>query len=107
MHAECPRDLGPYVPLQTLAGSFTFFAEDVAHRKVAERDVSRGESGAYGFLPHLDSRPAANLLTQSIATEARQQIISSTSLVLLLCQFFELRLPSGFTYEQRRLILGL
>lgn len=34
-----------------------------------------GESGVYGFLPHLDSRPAANLLTQSITTEARQQMI--------------------------------
>ena len=34
-----------------------------------------GESGVYGFLPHLDSRPAAQLLLQSIATEARQQMI--------------------------------
>lgn len=34
-----------------------------------------GESGVYGFLSHLDSRPAANLLVQSIATEARQQMI--------------------------------
>ncbi|KAF8311744.1 hypothetical protein DL93DRAFT_2060739 [Clavulina sp. PMI_390] len=34
-----------------------------------------GESGVYGFLPHLDSRPAANLLTLSITTEARQQMI--------------------------------
>jgi hypothetical protein len=36
---------------------------------------SRGESGVYGFLSHLDNRPSANLLTQSIATEARQQMI--------------------------------
>ena len=34
-----------------------------------------GESGVYGFLPHLDSREAASLLTQSITTEARQQMI--------------------------------
>ncbi|ORX41088.1 hypothetical protein BD324DRAFT_678481 [Kockovaella imperatae] len=34
-----------------------------------------GESGVYGFLSHLDSRPAAALLTQSIATEARQQMV--------------------------------
>jgi hypothetical protein len=34
-----------------------------------------GESGVYGFLSHLDSRPSANLLVQSIATEARQQLI--------------------------------
>ncbi|KAJ5122235.1 Protein rds1 [Penicillium atrosanguineum] len=34
-----------------------------------------GESGVYGFLAHLDSREAATLLTQSITTEARQQMI--------------------------------
>jgi len=34
-----------------------------------------GESGVYGYKPHLDSREVAQLLTQSIATEARQQMI--------------------------------
>jgi hypothetical protein len=34
-----------------------------------------GESGVYGFLPHLNSGPAAQLLLQSITTEARQQMI--------------------------------
>ncbi|ORY84992.1 ferritin-like domain-domain-containing protein [Protomyces lactucae-debilis] len=34
-----------------------------------------GESGVYGFLNRLDSRAAAQLLLQSIATEARQQLI--------------------------------
>ncbi|KAI1785773.1 ferritin-like domain-containing protein [Ganoderma leucocontextum] len=34
-----------------------------------------GESGVYGFLEHLNSRAAANLLLQSIATEARQQMV--------------------------------
>jgi len=34
-----------------------------------------GESGVYGFLSHLDSRPAADLLTLSISTEARQQMV--------------------------------
>ncbi|EJU02858.1 hypothetical protein DACRYDRAFT_78763 [Dacryopinax primogenitus] len=34
-----------------------------------------GESGVYGFLPHLNSRPTAQLLLQSITTEARQQMI--------------------------------
>ncbi|KAJ5489024.1 Protein rds1 [Penicillium diatomitis] len=34
-----------------------------------------GESGVYGFLAHLDSREAASLLTLSITTEARQQMI--------------------------------
>ncbi|KAI0355739.1 hypothetical protein OH77DRAFT_309094 [Trametes cingulata] len=34
-----------------------------------------GESGTYGFLEHLNSRPAAELLLQAITTEARQQMI--------------------------------
>jgi len=33
-----------------------------------------GESGVWGFINHLDSREAAQLLSQSIATEARQQL---------------------------------
>ncbi|KAF5377113.1 hypothetical protein D9757_008788 [Collybiopsis confluens] len=34
-----------------------------------------GESGTYGFIEHLDSRPSAQILLQSISTEARQQLI--------------------------------
>lgn len=34
-----------------------------------------GEAGAYGFIPHLNNRPAAQLLLQSVAVEARQQLI--------------------------------
>ncbi|KAH7909976.1 ferritin-like domain-containing protein [Hygrophoropsis aurantiaca] len=34
-----------------------------------------GESGVYGFLPHLDNRAPAELLINSITTEARQQMI--------------------------------
>jgi hypothetical protein len=34
-----------------------------------------GESGVWGFQAHLDSREVAQLLDQSIATEARQQMI--------------------------------
>lgn len=34
-----------------------------------------GESGVFGFLKHLNSGPAAQLLQQSIATESRQQMI--------------------------------
>ncbi|KAH7139232.1 ferritin-like domain-containing protein [Dendryphion nanum] len=33
-----------------------------------------GESGVWGFINHLDSREAAQMLSQSIATEARQQL---------------------------------
>ncbi|KAI1800241.1 ferritin-like domain-containing protein [Daldinia bambusicola] len=34
-----------------------------------------GESGVYGFINHLDSRETAQILLQSISTEARQQLI--------------------------------
>ncbi|GAA6037960.1 hypothetical protein JCM8097_009510 [Rhodosporidiobolus ruineniae] len=34
-----------------------------------------GEAGVYGFLGQLDSRPASQILLQSITTEARQQLI--------------------------------
>ncbi|KAI0630098.1 ferritin-like domain-containing protein [Trametes polyzona] len=34
-----------------------------------------GESGTYGFLEHLNSRPSAELLLNAISTEARQQMI--------------------------------
>ena len=34
-----------------------------------------GESGVYGFLGHLDAQDTASLLMDSIATEARQQMI--------------------------------
>ncbi|GAA5960124.1 hypothetical protein JCM21900_002411 [Sporobolomyces salmonicolor] len=33
-----------------------------------------GEAGVYGFLPHLNSRSAAQMLLQSITVEARQQM---------------------------------
>ena len=34
-----------------------------------------GESGVWGFINHLDSREVGQVLAQSIATEARQQMI--------------------------------
>ncbi|KIJ51443.1 hypothetical protein M422DRAFT_74299 [Sphaerobolus stellatus SS14] len=33
-----------------------------------------GESGTYGFIPHLDSKAVAQIVTQTIAVEARQQM---------------------------------
>lgn len=46
-----------------------------------------GESGVWGFLSQLNSRPSGGLLGQSIATEARQQMIfrQFTGYVLLYC----------------------
>ncbi len=40
-----------------------------------QRVTRFGESGTWGFINHLDSREVAQLLSQSIATEARQQLI--------------------------------
>ncbi|KAL4808021.1 hypothetical protein BDV18DRAFT_134113 [Aspergillus unguis] len=40
-----------------------------------QRVTRFGESGVWGFLSHLDSREVSQLLSQSIATEARQQLI--------------------------------
>lgn len=33
-----------------------------------------GEAGVWGFLGHLNSRDSATLMSQSIATETRQQV---------------------------------
>jgi hypothetical protein len=41
----------------------------------AQKLTRFGESGVWGFQAHLDSREVAQLLCQSIATEARQQMI--------------------------------
>ncbi|KAE8154050.1 hypothetical protein BDV25DRAFT_167751 [Aspergillus avenaceus] len=40
-----------------------------------QRLTRYGESGVWGFISHLDSREVANLLSLSISTEARQQLI--------------------------------
>ncbi len=41
----------------------------------AQKLTRFGESGVWGFQAHLDSREVTQLLVQSIATEARQQMI--------------------------------
>ena len=41
----------------------------------AKKNTRWGESGTYGFLPHMDSGAAASLIQASIATEARQQAV--------------------------------
>ncbi|KAF8242691.1 hypothetical protein K440DRAFT_656442 [Wilcoxina mikolae CBS 423.85] len=58
-----------------------------------------GESGVYGFLPHLDSRAAAQLLLQSITTEARQQMIFRQFEGLFpMPVFFEVGVPQSFAW---------
>jgi len=41
----------------------------------AQKNTRYGESGTLGFLAHLNSRPAANLISQTITIESRQQAI--------------------------------
>ncbi|CZT51895.1 probable protein rds1 [Rhynchosporium secalis] len=52
-------------PFQTVHEAFDF----------TQKLTRFGESGVWGFQAHLDSREVAQLLDQSIATEARQQMI--------------------------------
>jgi len=52
-------------PFQTVPEFFDF----------SQKLTRWGESGVFGFLAHLNSRPAANLLVESIAVESRQQLI--------------------------------
>ncbi|KAG5923436.1 hypothetical protein E4U42_004967 [Claviceps africana] len=65
--------LGPQAPVQC---SYNYPVDNVAEYIDLNQKLTRwGEAGVYGFLPHLDSGPAAQLLLQSITVEARQQLI--------------------------------
>lgn len=58
-----------------------------------------GEAGVYGFLGQLDSRPASQILLQSITTEARQQM-NFRQLLGLPAQpeHFETGLPQSYAW---------
>lgn len=65
--------LGPAAPVQcTYNYPYTTVREFL---DFCQKLTRFGESGVYGFLPHLNSGEAAQLLLQSISTEARQQMI--------------------------------
>ncbi|KAF1983674.1 hypothetical protein K402DRAFT_423541 [Aulographum hederae CBS 113979] len=65
--------LGEAAPVQcTYNYPFTTVREFVDFN---QRLTRYGESGVWGFINHLDSREVGQLLAQSIATEARQQMI--------------------------------
>jgi len=65
--------LGPQAPKQC---TYNYPATNVAEFIDFNQKLTRwGEAGVYGFLPHLNSGPAAQLLLQSITVEARQQLI--------------------------------
>lgn len=58
-----------------------------------------GEAGVYGFLAHLDSREAATLLTQSITTEARRQLIFRQFEGLFpMVEWFQLGIPQSWAW---------
>jgi hypothetical protein len=57
-----------------------------------------GEAGVYGFLPHLNSQPSAQILLLSITTKARQQMAFTQFQVChipLACCFESLMRPVG------------
>ncbi|KAJ4152976.1 hypothetical protein LMH87_009491 [Akanthomyces muscarius] len=65
--------LGPQAPTQC---SYSYPVSNVREFIDFSQKLTRwGEAGVYGFLPHLNSGPAAQLLLQSITVEARQQLI--------------------------------
>ena len=65
--------LGPQAPKQC---TYNYPVSNVPEYIDFNQKLTRwGEAGVYGFLPHLNSGPAAQLLLQSITVEARQQLI--------------------------------
>ncbi|KAL2142342.1 hypothetical protein VTI28DRAFT_1234 [Corynascus sepedonium] len=65
--------LGPNAPKQC---TYNYPVSNVAEYIDFNQKLTRwAEAGVYGFLPHLNSGPAANMLLQSITVEARQQLI--------------------------------
>jgi len=65
--------LGPQAPKQC---TYNYPVSNVAEFIDFNQKLTRwGEAGVYGFLPHLNSGPAAQLVLQSITVEARQQLI--------------------------------
>ncbi len=65
--------LGPEAPVQCTYN----YPDRNLHEYIdfSQKLTRWGESGVYGFLNHLDSRETAQILLQSITTEARQQMI--------------------------------
>ncbi|KAF5368957.1 hypothetical protein D9758_003061 [Tetrapyrgos nigripes] len=77
------QEIGHAIALSNILGSnaakacnYTYPFNDVRGFVDFCQKLTRwGESGVYGFLEHLDSRPSAQILLQSITVEARQQLI--------------------------------
>ncbi|KAK9896246.1 hypothetical protein P389DRAFT_76656 [Cystobasidium minutum MCA 4210] len=67
--------LGPGAAKQCTYNYSTAFNTVREYNDFNQQLTRWGESGVWGFLTLLNSRPAAHLLSQSIATEARQQMV--------------------------------
>lgn len=70
-----PQILGPGAAKQCTYNYSTAFSTVREYNDFNQQLTRWGESGVWGFLTLLNSRPAAHLLSQSIATEARQQMV--------------------------------
>lgn len=67
--------LGPGAAKQCTYNYSTAFSTVREYIDFNQQLTRWGESGVWGFLTLLNSRPSAHLLSQSIATEARQQMV--------------------------------
>jgi hypothetical protein len=91
--------LGPSVPKQCVYRyPFTTVQQFV---DFCQKLTRWGESEVYGFLEHLDSRAAAQMLLQSITTEARQQMIfRQFEGVFPMPVYFEAGIPQSWAWTQ-------
>lgn len=90
--------LGAGAPLGcTYAYNFTTVGEAF----LFSEEVTRfGESGVYGFIPSMDNRATAQILLQSITTEARQEFTTRQWLGLQPSPvWFETAVPQTFTWS--------
>ncbi|KAI0476576.1 hypothetical protein GGR56DRAFT_481337 [Xylariaceae sp. FL0804] len=89
--------LGPEHPVQC---TYNYPVSNVREYIDFNQKLTRwGESGVYGFLNHLDSREAAQLLLQSISTEARQQMIfRQFSGLFPMPVWFEIGVPQSWAW---------
>ncbi|KAG7122385.1 Protein rds1 like protein [Verticillium longisporum] len=89
--------LGPNAPKQC---TYNYPVSNLREYLDFSQKLTRwGESGVYGFLPHLNSGPAAQILLQSITTEARQQLIfRQFSGLFPMPVWFEVGIPQSWAW---------
>lgn len=97
-HAEVLSNLlGPKAPKMC---QYEYPFNTVREALLFSEELTRwGESGVYGFLPSLDNRANAQILLQSIATEARQQFAFRQFLgVFPVPVWFETGVPQAYAW---------